>query len=120
MSRLNWTCNICKKNYTQNDGKYYCSLCNYSMCEDCNDKGKYHMKKSFPPNTVPSNPNVNVNVFKTDYHEHQLIYCRSSRGFFYYNDWICDNCREDFYNNKWSFYCTVCDFDLCCECCGFH
>ena len=120
MTRLNWSCNICKQNYKKEDSKYFCSLCDFSMCQDCHEKGKYFMKKSFPQNTKPSNANVKKHFFKTDYHEHRLVYCRSSRSFMYLNGWICDNCREDFLNNKWSFYCTICDFDLCCDCCGYH
>ena len=119
MTRLDWVCNICNKNYTKNDLKYYCSLCNYNMCEACHEKGKYFMKKSFIPNIALANPNANIDVLESDYHEHKLVYCRTSRSFIYLNGWICDNCRENFHNNVWSFYCTLCDFDLCCECCGF-
>ena len=120
MTRLDWTCNICNKNYKKEDLKYYCSLCNYNMCQECHEKGKYFMKKSFSPNISLANPKIDRDIFQTDYHEHKLVYCRTSRSFIYLNGWICDNCRENFHNNKWSFYCTICDFDLCGECCGFN
>ena len=119
ITRANWSCNICNKKYLNTDGKYYCSLCDFSMCIECHEKGNYYMKKSFPQNLIPSN-NINKHFFKTDYHEHRLVYCRTSRSFIYLNGWICDNCRDEYHNNKWSFYCTACDFDLCGDCCGFH
>ena len=79
------------------------------------------MKKTFPKGTKPSNESVNIQFLETPYHEHRLAFCRSSRLFFVrYNPWYCDNCREQNTNDKWSFYCTLCDFDLCCSCCGFH
>ncbi len=115
-----WTCRICKKDYPKENPRYYCSICGYSMCEDCHYKKKYYMKKSFPEGTKPSNPSVNIHCLNTDYHPHRLVYCRTSRRFLGYNSWNCDNCRESFNNRVWSFYCTKCDFDLCCDCCGFH
>ena len=120
MVRSSWKCNICELNYKKEEEKYYCSLCDFSMCKNCHAKGNYFMKKSFPPNTKPSNESVDINFLDTDYHQHRLVYCPSSRHFLCYNRWNCDNCRESFHNNIWSFYCTLCDYDLCCDCCGYH
>lgn len=117
---LNWSCNTCNTNYNKEDGKYFCSLCDYSMCENCHYNKKYFMKKSFPPGIKPSNSSVNIHCLKAAYHDHRLVYCRSSRHFYGFNHWNCDNCRNSFSNKTWSFYCTVCDFDLCSDCCGFH
>ena len=120
LTNIDWKCNICLKNYSKENARYYCSVCDYSMCEDCHYKKKYFMKKSFPKCTKPSNSSVEVHFFNTDYHHHRLVFCRSSRHFVGFNGWICNNCRESFDNREWSFYCTSCDFDLCCDCCGFH
>jgi hypothetical protein len=120
LTNISWVCNICKMKYKKEAGKYYCSLCDYSMCESCHYYKKYFMKKSFPKGTKPSNDSVNIHFLDTDYHEHRLAFCRSSRHFIYFNEWICNNCREKYDNDKWSFYCTLCDFDLCCDCCGYH
>jgi len=120
LTNIDWKCNICLKNYSKANARYYCSVCDYSMCEDCHYKKKYFMKKSFPKCTKPSNSSVEVHFFNTDYHHHRLVFCRSSRHFVGFNGWICNNCRENFDNREWSFYCTSCDFDLCCDCCGFH
>ena len=120
LANVIWTCNICNIKYKKQIGKYYCSLCDYSMCEDCHYKKKYFMKKSFPEGTKPSHDSVTIHFLETPYHEHRLAFCRSSRHFICYNSWICNNCMETFENDKWSFYCTICDFDLCCDCCGYH
>ena len=120
LTNISWKCNSCNLKYKKEIGKYYCSLCDYSMCESCHYQKKYFMKKSFRKGTKPSNESVNVHFFDTDLHEHRLVYCRSSRHFAYFNEWNCDNCGETFENKIWSFYCTLCDFDLCADCCGFH
>lgn len=120
LTDFDWKCNICKKNYKKNKARYLCSICNYNMCEECHSKGEYVKKKVFPDGITPSNTSVNKNFFLTDYHEHQLVYCRSSRSVIGYNGWICDNCRDNFENEIWSFLCTNCDFDLCCSCAGYN
>ena len=30
-----WDCNKCKKSNSENDPKYYCSLCDYNICNNC-------------------------------------------------------------------------------------
>ena len=120
LTNISWKCNICNLKYKKEVSKYYCSLCDYSMCKNCHFQKKYFMKKSFPKEAKPSNDSVNIHFLDTDYHEHRLVFCRSSRHFICYNSWFCNNCRESFENDKWSFYCTICDFDLCCDCCGYH
>ena len=100
-----------------------CSLCNYSICEKCviahYSKNNF-LKKSFPKGAKPSNRFEELHFFDADYHEHRLVFCRSSRNFSYYSQWMCNNCREQYDNDQWSFYCTACDFDLCCKCCGYY
>ena len=120
ISILDWQCSICKNNYQKDDAKYYCSLCNYNMCDNCHSKGEYTKKKVFPEGIKPSNLNINNPIKKINHHPHNLIYCRSSRSIIGYNTWICDICNKEYKNDIWSFYCTLCDFDLCCGCAGFN
>ena len=120
LTDFKWKCNICKKDYEKNNARYLCSICNYNMCDECHSKGNYVKKKVFPDGVIPSNTSVNKTFFQTDYHDHRLVYCRSSRSVIGYNGWICDNCRENFDNEIWSFFCTNCDFDLCCSCAGYN
>ncbi len=120
LTNFNWQCNLCNKNYEKKNARYFCSICNYNMCDECHSKGKYIKKKVFPEDVTPSNTSVEKTFFQTDYHEHRLVYCRTSRSVIGYNGWICDNCRNDFENDIWSFFCTNCDFDLCCSCAGYN
>ena len=117
ISILNWKCSYCKNIYSKNNARYYCSLCDYNMCDKCYSKRNYSKKKIFKDLVVkPSNVEIKEPKLKSKYHKHNLIYCRSSRNFIGYNTWICDNCDKEFSNDIWSFICTFCDFDLCCEC----
>jgi len=121
ISLLDWNCSLCKNNFQKEKAKYYCSLCGFNMCDKCHSKGNYIKKKSFPDNLKlnPSDKNILNPVLKTEYHNHNLYYCRSSRSVIGYSTWICDICKTKFKNDIWSFYCTQCDYDLCSKCAGF-
>ena len=116
---FDWKCNICNKNYNKTSPKFYCSLCDFNMCCECYTSKNYPKIMGLPPGVVPSNSSVNQKYYETDYHDHKLVYCRSSRTEGRLNTWDCDNCREKHNNEIWSFYCTKCDFDLCCSCMGY-
>ena len=115
ISNFNWECDDCHKNYDKKIGRYYCSICNFNICDECSENHGYDKMKPFSEDIAPSNKNVKENIKKSDHHEHQLVYCRTKRNCLS-NGWICDVCRKDFDEKEWSFYCTSCDFDLCCKC----
>ena len=120
ISILNWRCSLCEKKYNKEDAKYYCSLCDFNMCDKCRFIRKYEIKKAFPENVKPSNPLVKNPILKYNNHNHILVYCRTSRFDEVYNSWVCNNCRSKFNNEVWSFYCTQCNFDICSKCARFN
>ena len=119
INTFNWKCNLCKIKYDKLKPKYFCSLCNYSMCENCHNMRNYPKKKEFPDNIDNSNITINKKYLKTVYHKHILYYSRTSRDSTELQQWYCNNCQEEFENDVWSFYCTKCDYDLCKKCAGF-
>ncbi len=109
-SNRDWICKICKKNYSANETSYYCSLCDYNICDGCiGEKKKYHMKKCYHQQTK-------LKYLNGDFHEHKMIYCRTSRSGDHLSRWKCNLCKESYSNKIWSFYCTYCDYDLCLNC----
>jgi len=119
LNNFTWKCNLCKFKYEKNFPKYFCSLCNFSMCEKCHDIRNYPKFKAFPEDNDNSKIDITKKFFKTIYHKHILVYSRTSRDQTELKQWYCDNCKENFENNVWSFYCTKCDYDLCKKCAGF-
>ena len=39
-----WLCKYCRKEYNNNSFSYYCSLCDYDICEECYNKNKTTLK----------------------------------------------------------------------------
>ena len=114
-----WKCNLCLVKYQKISPKYFCSVCNFSMCEKCHAARNYPKKKAFPENIDTSHITIKKKFLKTVYHKHILVYSRTSRDSTELKQWFCNNCKETFENEDWSFYCTKCDYDLCKKCAGF-
>jgi hypothetical protein len=57
----------------------------------------------------------NKNVIKSIYHKHPLIYCMTSRER-KLTSWTCNECYNIYEFYDWSFYCSLCDYDLCYNC----
>lgn len=34
LTRFNWKCNVCKNDYDSNQPTFFCSLCDYNMCDN--------------------------------------------------------------------------------------
>ena len=120
INNFSWKCNLCKIKYQKKCPKYFCSICNFSLCEKCHEIRNYPKKKEFPDEIDNSNISLQKKFLKTVYHKHYLVYSRTSRDSDELKQWYCNNCKETFDNNVWSFYCTKCDFDLCTKCAGYN
>ena len=120
LTLFDWKCKKCNKNYDKKIGKYYCSFCDYNMCDNCRAMGYYEKKREFPKNIPPPEVNYNQKFIISNHHEHNLAYCRTSRIVLGRTYWYCNGCKQKFNDDVWSFYCTKCDFDLCNNCAGIH
>ena len=109
-SNKDWVCDICSDNNKNNIPKNYCSLCNFNICNKCiKNQIKYPLEKSF-------HEQIKLTNHKFSQHEHELIYCRTSRFNDKPSNWKCNICNKIYGNKIWSFYCTNCDYDICLSC----
>ena len=110
----NWICNQCQKSYKSNDEKFFCSLCDYSMCQNCRIQKNYERRKTIKKDVIPDEKiSREVKIF--DEKNHKLIYCITSRNYLGETFWNCNKCKKE-ENNGWGFYCTICDYDVCIDC----
>jgi len=110
-SNSSWSCNNCNKSNSEKEPKYFCSLCNYNICNNCiGDNNKFLPLEPF------CHEQTKLKSYKFPFHEHNLIYCRTSRSKEKPTIWNCDICNKLYDNKIWSFYCTYCDYDLCLKC----
>ena len=133
--RNNIKCFSCLKNISENDFLFYCTKCDFRLCNKC----KLIEKRG------------EIFQFHCVWHEHPLTFCKTKgkkrcpicMGFNHYdcikklemkfyeknevdfmNDsdyyFICNHCGIEYSRNKDSFYCTACDFYICMKCYKNH
>jgi len=114
-----WTCNKCSSSFTYDIPSYYCTFCDFDLCQNC--VGEYKLNE--------------IKIYDTNLNDFKLIQYNSKDGFKWqkkypfhshlitnikrYNDnnsWICNNCSKTFQNKDSSYYCSLCDFDICNDC----
>ena len=115
-TNFNWTCSDCSYVDTKLEPRLFCSTCNYNMCNNCRKIKKYYKIGNIPLSALPSDKKIKNYVINYSEHEHRLVYCRTKRTSNNITGWICDKCKGEFNEKKWTFYCTQCDFDLCDNC----
>ena len=118
ITNRNWICDLCMESYPSFLPTFYCSKCDYDVCKRCMDK--LSDEKKYPLINSGERISYKYKNIINHRHPHQLIYCITSRSSIGETNWICNNCMKNYNNNEWSFYCTLCDYDLCYDCYIFN
>ena len=114
-TNYDWKCKECNQKYSKTESRFYCSICDYNMCNNCRKNKKYYIIGCIPTDAESSNNKIKKQFIKHKGHEHRLTYCRTKRTASH-GGWICNKCKDEFTNKVWTFYCTCCDYDLCTAC----
>ena len=105
-----YNCNICKKTYKNSIPSYYCTLCDFDMCEECTNLTE------FLPQSIKSESS-NEGLFwqfKSQRHNYHPLTYLSLRK----NSKIieCDNCKDEIIPGDYFYFCSGCEFCLCEDC----
>ena len=112
-----WNCNKCTKTFSYDIPSFYCTFCDFDLCHNC--LGEYRL------NEIKINDNNSNNYKliqqisngnfpwqkKNNNHSHLLTLIKRANI-----NWICDICSQNFQKKDSSFYCSLCDFDICFNC----
>ena len=115
-----YLCNHCGETYLKSDLSYYCTLCDFDICNNCysifkNEKNKRGEKNKLKTQEIPKN---GFYFQKTGIHNHPLTQCYVRKGFNCNENWKCEKCKNDFIVVVPHFYCSLCDVYYCEKCCG--
>ena len=88
---INGICDFCLK-YINNKSGYKCDKGDLILCLDCYEKIYIYIDETYRYNS----------------HNHDLTIT-------FRNNWNCDICNIN-YQKKYSYYCKLCDFDVCYDC----
>ena len=57
-TNLNWNCKFCGNSYGNNESFYYCSLCDYKLCQYCSNKFPNAVNGIIGKDQIPQNIKV--------------------------------------------------------------
>ena len=110
-----WSCHKCFSRYSFEKPSFFCTLCNYDLCQNCLAEYKLNqIQINIITSKVPQDP---LNIFQWQKlfpeHIHLLTLIQKANK---NKTWKCNKCSNIFTNNDSSFYCSLCDFYICKEC----
>ena len=111
--RENWVCDKCSESYSPDIESFYCTFCDYDLCKKC--LGKYQLDniKEYNFNKRFHITSKKILPFQIEYKNHEHFLSKIQKR----NKWVCDDCQKTFENNNiTSYYCSLCDYDICEEC----
>ena len=115
-----WTCNLCGSKYNYTVPSFYCTACDYDLCQKCLIQCQLYeiimydySKNEFLNFTMTQNDgNYNLSV-----HNHRLalikieIYDPNNKYYIH-----CKACKGNIKNTDQFYYCSLCNFYLCEKC----
>ena len=113
ITKKDWECKLCLKSYDRMQSTYYCTFCNYNICINCKEKISDVKKYPFLKVEAPLNNKIET-INMIEVHKHPLIYSMNSRTTIPKKK--CNLCNQIYGNENWSFYCSLCDYDICYLC----
>lgn len=112
-----WECSICNESFYQ-DPSYYCTKCDYDVCKKCMEK--ISDEEKYPLDNIDNKDDELIEKINVKSHQHPLIYCITSRADKEKTIWYCKECKTKYDKNEWSFFCSVCKYDLCYNCYSYN
>ena len=113
-----WTCNKCSTSFSYDEPSFYCTFCDFDVCLKCLGEYRFNEINIYDTTSnkykyIQSISNGNFQWQKrTPFHQHLLTYIERGNNC----SWICDKCSKNYQSKDPSFYCSLCDFDICQTC----
>lgn len=113
-----WTCFECKCNFSYKVPSFYCTACNYDLCQKCLMQCKLFTIQMYDYSKNEfKNINMNPNQLNTNAHNHCMTLIQPEN----YNtdgNYVihCKSCRCDIKSKEYFYYCSLCNFYICQNC----
>ena len=116
-----WSCNKCKSTYNYDISSFYCTFCDFDLCPKCLAEYQLYQIKFYNCQSIEANNLKLIQQNQNDFqwkkkfknHTHLLTLIQKENKNF---SWACDNCSKNYQNTESSFYCSLCDYDVCKQC----
>ena len=113
-----WRCNCCKTDYSPNVPTFYCTACDFDLCQKC-------LLSFFACQIVIYNYNLgniqetqqclNTKFYNEKVHQHPIVRILREPTYFE-NKLKCNACMKDIQMPEEFFYCSLCNYCICLYC----
>ncbi len=114
-----WFCGACSQNYAVNVPSFYCTACDYHLCQKCLlSLQAYQIVIHNYLNNVPIKPNEqfkNSHCINLKVHPHPIVNIQRENTHFTL-DLKCNKCIKPLQKNEQFYYCTLCNYCVCHNC----
>ena len=113
-----WTCFQCKCNYSYKVPSFYCTACNYDLCQKCLMQCKLFTIQMYDySKNEYKNIDMNPNQLNTYAHNHCMTLIQpenyNTEGNYVIH---CKSCRCDIKSKEYFYYCSLCNYYICQNC----
>ena len=114
-----WVCNVCKNSYTCHIPSFYCTACEFDLCQKCLlSLPAYQIVMHYYQNKTYINLNElfkNSKYINSNIHPHPILKIQKDNSYFTQN-LKCNNCQKTFQGNEQFYFCSLCNFRICINC----
>ena len=113
-----WSCDECSSSFKSYQPSFYCTFCDYDLCQNClgnlrlNDIKKYKVYLSNFRNLKSVSKTIFNWQIQFPKHIHLLSSIKKTNNFCQF----CNECKKEYNDNFFSYYCSLCDYNICEEC----
>ena len=109
-----WKCNWCGKDYSYDVPTFYCTCCDFDLCQKCL-LSLYAFQiviYNYNMETIIENEIINNKFFKPNIHNHPLVPILREASY-YTSDLRCNFCLKEIPNIQEFYYCSLCNHCVC-------
>jgi hypothetical protein len=113
-----WKCNCCYTDYSYNVPTFYCTACDYDLCQKCflSFYACQIVIYNYTIGNIQATPQcANINFLNQKVHQHPVMKILREPTYFE-NKLRCNFCGKDIQMPEQFFYCSLCNFCICLNC----
>ena len=117
MKSPNWSCNWCKQSYSYNVPSFYCTNCDYDLCQRCFLKLNAFqiIIYNYRMGLIEEKEIPNTSFFNSAIHYHPMVPILREASY-YTSDLKCNLCINNIQKEQEFYYCSLCNYCICLYC----
>ena len=112
-----WKCNSCGSDYSYNVPTFYCTNCDFDLCQKCflSLYAYQIVVYNYNMGIIQENNNTNPNFYNPKIHNHPMVLILREASY-YTSNLKCNLCIKEINKQEPFNYCSLCNYCICNNC----